>query len=264
MRFQTFASSSAGNAALLSCGGTHILIDAGISCRRIQAALRRQGLSLDDLAAVLITHTHTDHIAGLATLLKHCAAPIHCSEETGRQLCYRLAGAEGRLCPFPLGGQAEAGGCRVTSVPTSHDSPGSTGYRIDAAGESLGCLTDTGVVPEAAEVLLGVDLLVLEANHDVETLRAGPYPYYLKQRVLGPRGHLSNDAAAGFARRAAQAGTGAILLAHLSRENNTPQMALNAVSAALSAVNYAGSLSAAPWGEPGPVIDTAPREVVRC
>ena len=120
------------------------------------------------------------------------------------------------------------------------------------------------MVPEAAEVLLGVDLLVLEANHDVETLRAGPYPYYLKQRVLGPRGHLSNDAAAGFARRAAQAGTGAILLAHLSRENNTPQMALNAVSAALSAVNYAGSLSAAPWGEPGPVIDTAPREVVRC
>ena len=82
MRFQTFASSSAGNAALLSCGGSHILIDAGISCRRIRAALRQRGLSLRDLSAVLITHTHTDHIAGLATLIKSCQAPVYCSEET--------------------------------------------------------------------------------------------------------------------------------------------------------------------------------------
>lgn len=235
MRFQTFASSSAGNAALLSCGETHILIDAGISCRRIQAALGRRGLSLDDLSAVLITHTHTDHIAGLATLLKCCSVPIRCSEEVGRQLCYRLAGAERVLIPFPLGGQAEVGGCRVTSVPTSHDSPGSTGFRVDSEEGSLGYLTDTGVLPEAAEGLLGADLLVLEANHDVETLRSGPYPPYLKRRILGDGGHLSNEDCARFAVTLAESGATDIVLAHLSRENNTPAMARNAVETALSA-----------------------------
>ena len=253
MRFQTFASSSAGNAALLSCGGSHILIDAGISCRRIRAALRQRGLSLRDLSAVLITHTHTDHIAGLATLIKSCQAPVYCSEETARQLCYRLAGVERVLAAFPLGGETAAGGCRITSVPTSHDSPGSTGFRVDSPEGSLGYLTDTGVLPDAADRLLGVDLLVLEANHDVETLRSGPYPYYLKRRVLGPQGHLSNDDAARFARQSAEAGTGEIILVHLSRENNTPQMALCTVGTALSAAGYTGTLSAAPWGEAGPI-----------
>jgi phosphoribosyl 1,2-cyclic phosphodiesterase len=253
MRFQTFASSSAGNAALLSCGETHILIDTGISCRRIQTALRQLGLSLRDLSAVLITHTHTDHIAGLATLIKACQVPVYCSEETGRQLRYRLAGVERVLTTFPLGGETAVGGCRITSVPTSHDSPGSTGFRVDEAEGSLGYLTDTGVLPDAAECLLGVDLLVLEANHDVETLRSGPYPYCLKRRVLGPQGHLSNDDAARFARQSAEAGTGGIILAHLSRENNTPQMALRTVGTALSSVGYTGTLSAAPRGEAGPI-----------
>ena len=246
MRFQTFASSSAGNAALLSCGETHILIDAGISCRRIQTALGRLGLSLGDLSAVLITHTHTDHIAGLSTLLRHCSAPIRCSEEVGRQLCYRLAGAERVLAPFPLGGQTEVGGCRITSVPTSHDSPGSTGFRVDAAEGSIGYLTDTGMIPEAADCLLGVDLLVLEANHDVETLRSGPYPYYLKRRILGDGGHLSNEDCARFAVTLAEHGAAEIVLAHLSRENNTPAMALRAVGTALRAEGLAPRLSAAP------------------
>ena len=158
----------------------------------------------------------------------------------------RLPGVERLLCPFPLGTQFRIGDCRVVSIPTSHDSRGSTGYRIDSAGCSFGLLTDTGVLPAAAQSLLGVDLLVLESNHDVETLRSGPYPYALKQRVLGDLGHLSNDLAARFAAAAARAGTGEIVLAHLSRENNTPQMALNTVGRALEAAGWQGRLSVAP------------------
>ena len=253
MRFQTLASSSAGNAALLSCGETHLLIDAGISCLRLQKGLAEMGVPLEDLSAVLITHAHNDHTAGLATLLKRCAAPILCSEETARQLCYRMAGLEGRLRPFPLGGQTEMGDCLITSVPTSHDIPGSTGFRFDWGSCSLGYLTDTGVIPSQAECLLGTDILFLEANHDVETLRSGPYPYYLKARVLGACGHLSNDTAASFAREAALQGTGDIILAHLSQENNTPQMALNTVEAALRGADYRGQLSVAPRAGLSPV-----------
>ena len=246
IEFYTLASSSSGNAALLCTAGARLLIDAGISCARIRRVLAERGLTLEELDGILITHAHTDHISGLATLVKRCSVPIHCSEETGRQLCYQIAGVERLLCPFPLGTQLRIADCRITSIPTSHDSRGSTGYRIDSAGCSFGLLTDTGILPVSAQLLLGVDLLVLESNHDVETLRAGPYPYALKQRVLGDLGHLSNDLAARFAAASARAGTGEIVLAHLSKENNTPQMALNTVGRALEAAGWQGRLSVAP------------------
>ena len=246
IQFYTLASSSSGNAALLCTGASRLLIDAGISCMRLRRSLASLGTSLDELDGILITHAHTDHIAGLATLVKSHSVPIHCSEETARQLVYQVAGVERLLCPFPLGNQFRIGDCRVASIPTSHDSRGSTGYRIDSAGCSFGLMTDTGVLPVAAQLLLGVDLLVLESNHDVETLRSGPYPYALKRRVLGDAGHLSNDLAAQFAAASARAGTGEIVLAHLSRENNTPQMALNTVGRALEAAGWHGRLTVAP------------------
>ena len=246
MQFYTLASSSSGNAALLLTDSTRLLLDAGISCMRIRRALGGLGLGLDDLDGILVTHAHTDHIAGLATLIKKHAVPIHCSEETGRLLRAQLPGVERLLCPFPLGTQFRIGDCRIVSIPTSHDCRGSTGYRIDSAGCSFGLLTDTGILPISTQLLLGVDLLVLESNHDVEALRAGPYPYALKQRVLGDLGHLSNDLAARFAAASARAGTGEIVLAHLSQENNTPQMALNTVGRALEAVDWQGRLSVAP------------------
>ncbi|MBE6970313.1 MAG: MBL fold metallo-hydrolase [Ruminococcaceae bacterium] len=246
MRFCTFASSSAGNASLLSCGDTHILIDAGISCRRIVSSLKELGLGIDDLSAIFITHSHGDHIGGLTTLLKHHAPAIHCSEECARQLSYRIAGIDRCLYPFALGSSVTVNDCRITSIPTSHDASGSTGYHVAWQDLRFGYLTDTGILPAGAKQLLGVDLLFLEANHDVETLLSGPYPYHLKDRVLGPYGHLSNDTAAFFACDAAHFGTRNIILAHLSKENNTPQMALNAVGRALEAKGYDGRLTVAP------------------
>ena len=157
------ASSSSGNAALLCTGTSRLLIDAGISCMRIRRTLASLGVSLGELDGILITHAHTDHIAGLATLVKNYSIPIRCSEETARQLAYQVAGAERLLCPFSLGNQFRVGDCRVTSIPTSHDSRGSTAYRIDSAGCSFGLMTDTGILPVSAQLLLGVDLLVLES-----------------------------------------------------------------------------------------------------
>lgn len=243
----TLASGSSGNALLLSCGSTHLLVDAGISCRRITTSLRELGLSPEDLSAILITHTHTDHISGLQVLLKRTTCPIRGFGRTCRELEYRLAGISDRLQPMDPCAPYELGSCIVTAFPTIHDAPGSCGYRFDTGDGSVGLMTDTGfVTEEAAEVLPGVDLAVLESNHDVEAVRSGPYPYYLKQRILGDYGHLRNEDAARFAVALAEAGASEIILAHLSQENNTPAMARNAVETALSAAGLSPALSVAP------------------
>ncbi|WP_293008432.1 MULTISPECIES: MBL fold metallo-hydrolase [unclassified Oscillibacter] len=238
----TLASGSSGNAALLEKDGVCLLLDAGISCRRITSALRELGRSLEDLSGILITHTHADHIAGLQTLLKRWDGPIYASEAAGRDLRRRLAGIENRLSPFAMGERFTVDGCDVDAFPTSHDAPGSAGFRVG----DFGLLTDTGfVTDEAAEVLCGVPLLMLEANHDVDMLRGGPYPYFLKRRILGDEGHLSNEAAARFAVCSCRSGTEELVLAHLSRDNNTPETALCAVSAALAEAGEGPALSVA-------------------
>ena len=249
----TLASGSSGNALLLSAGSTHLLLDAGISCRRICAALQTLGLELTNLSGILVTHTHTDHISGLQTLLKRWSGPVYASERTAFGLADRLAASSLHLYPLAFGSACSLGGCVVTAFPTAHDAPGASGFRIDTTDGSVGLLTDTGyVTEEAAEILLGVDLAVLEANNDVETLRSGPYPYYLKQRILGSEGHLCNEDAARFAVTLAENGTSEIVLAHLSKENNTPAMARNTVEFALSAAGQNPLLSVAPRDTLGP------------
>ena len=252
MTLHTLSSGSQGNCLLLSDGDTHILVDAGISTRRIKAGLAQLELSMDELDGILITHEHTDHISGLATLIKHHSIPLYTSPGTARQLAYRLAGVEPLLRPRDPGTEFCIGSCRVTAFATSHDAAQSMDYRIDGSG-SVGILTDTGyVTDEAAQVLPGVSLLVLESNHDVEYLRSGPYPYTLKQRILGSQGHLSNDDAAAFAAQMAAAGTRCIVLAHLSRENNTPQRAWDTVQRRLNTVEAEVLLEVAPRSEVSP------------
>ena len=245
--FYTLASGSSGNALLLSCGDTHLLIDAGISLRRIKTSLKALSLTMEDLSAILITHTHSDHTAALATTVRHHGVPVFASSAAARELQYRVQNITPLLHPFDIGCELEFGSCRVHTFATAHDAPGSVCYRIDTPDGSFGVLTDSGfITPEAEALLPGVDLLVLEANHDVETLLSGDYPYFLKDRILGSRGHLSNETAAEFAVKAARAGTKKIILAHLSKENNTPAMAYNTVWQALSCCGCTAALSVAP------------------
>lgn len=244
----TLASGSEGNCLLLSGGSVHLLVDAGISARRITASLRSLGLSPCDVAAVLLTHEHTDHTAGLATLTKQYRLPLYASDGTAAALSLRCPALRDVLRPIPRRCEFALGDVTVTVFPTSHDAAGSVDYRFDRLGASVGVLTDTGfVTDEAEQTLRGVGLMVLESNHDVEWLLSGPYPYYLKQRIAGRCGHLSNDAAAAFARRMAESGTRRFVLAHLSRENNTPARALQTMETALSGLPAA--VEVAPRGE---------------
>ena len=246
----TLASGSEGNAALLSAGDIHILVDAGISARRVETALRELEHPAQELSAVLITHTHSDHIAGLRVLLKHTPVPVLASPAVCAALMRQMPGHAALMHPLCSGDRRNIGHVTVTAFSTSHDAAGSMDYRFDCGGASAGILTDTGyVTPAAEQILAGVELLLLESNHDIAMLQGGPYPFTLKQRILGDEGHLSNEAAAEFACRMAQTGTRQFVLVHLSKENNDPQLALSAVSGALRRGGYEASVCVAPRGE---------------
>ena len=247
------ASGSEGNCLLVSAGGTHLLVDAGISARRICGALQALALSPADISGVLLTHEHTDHICGVATLTKQHRLPLYASRGTAEALCRKSSCVSDVLRVIPRAGAFDIGNARITVFPTSHDAAESIDFRVDHGGAGVGILTDTGfVTPEAEQTLAGVDLMVLESNHDEEWLLSGPYPYYLKQRILGLQGHLCNEDAAQFAVTLVENGASDIVLAHLSRDNNTPAMALNAVAAALDGAGLAPELSVAPRDTVGP------------
>ena len=250
--FQTIASGSSGNGALVSQGGTHILIDMGISCRKLTQALHTMGVGPEDLTGILLTHEHSDHIKGLATYCKKYSTPVYCTRGTGHMVSYKTAGIDPLLHFVDIGQAFPLGEIQVTALATSHDCRESSAYYLESREGSLGYLTDTGYIPQTTgERILGADILLLESNHDEEMVRTGPYPYALQQRVLGPEGHLSNEAAAYYAAASAQAGTRHTILAHLSEENNTPALAKRVVGQALEAVGYRGTLEVAPRYEPG-------------
>ena len=243
MEFYTLASSSAGNAALVCHENTHILIDAGISCRRITQSLAALSLTLDDLDGILITHEHIDHVRALGTLQKKHAVPLYASFGTAAALDYPAP----YLHAFAADEAFAIKDLQIRSFRTSHDAKESVGYRIESSDGSLAVLTDTGfITDDAHDAALGADMLLLESNHDVIMLKNGDYPYYLKQRILGECGHLSNEAAAEFAVECVRAGTSDILLAHLSDENNSPQLAEYTVGRALQSSGLSVRLAAAP------------------
>ena len=243
MEFYTLASSSAGNAALVCHENTHILIDAGISCRRITQSLAALSLTLDDLDGILITHEHIDHVRALGTLQKKHAVPLYASFGTAAALDYPAP----YLHAFAADETFTIKDLQIRSFRTSHDAKESVGYRIESSDGSLAVLTDTGfITDDAHDAALGADMLLLESNHDVIMLKNGSYPYYLKQRILSEYGHLSNDAAAEFAIECVRAGTSDILLAHLSDENNSPELAEYTVGRALQSSGLSVRLATAP------------------
>lgn len=238
IRVFSLYSGSEGNAFLIHAPSGNLLIDAGKSARRLCTALSACGVAPTDLDAILVTHEHTDHVSALPVFLKKNPIPVHLANGC----VYRLENDPNTapcLAPHPPLWEGTLGGMRVRSFPTSHDSRASVGYRIDIPyGErvlSLGYATDLGTVTSDVEaMLLGCRAVILESNHDVDMLLGGPYPPDLKRRIHGKRGHLSNTDSAALAARLTSQGTRALLLAHLSRENNLPDLALGECTAAVA------------------------------
>ena len=246
----SIASGSSGNCGLLVDGNTRILIDLGVSVRRLTAALRRVGLTIDMLDAVLLTHEHIDHVKGLATFVKRHDVPVYASKGTAQALLAKNPDARKLLRPYWAGDTFTVGTMDVQSFPTPHDAAESVGYRFHMHDFSFGFATDLGFMPgEIKSKLRGCDAVVLESNHDVDMLHNGPYPWPLKQRVAGNQGHLSNPDCALCAVELAQSGTSTIVLAHLSEHNNTPMRALRETRLALDAAGQTCELFVAPKDE---------------
>lgn len=237
-RICTLASGSSGNSVLLSDCGRHILVDMGISLKKTTMSLAQLGLDIGDLSAILVTHSHSDHISGLNTLCKKWSVPVLSTKQAAGGIVKACPEAGRNLMVFEPGSSFALKGFGVTSFPTPHDSEGSVCYRIACASKDVGIMTDLGYVPpKILEGMEGVDAIVIEFNHDVNRLTLGPYPYHLKQRILSDRGHLSNETASDAARWLAERGTKSFILSHLSKENNTPQLAYAAALAALGDID---------------------------
>lgn len=244
MKASIFASGSSGNCMLLTSGDTNILIDAGISMRRAEDALRQAGLTMRDIGGVLITHEHSDHISGLKMMLKHYELPVYAPRTLAARLRGMLPELDGFLRIIEPGKDFRIGSLSVRAFHTPHDTDESVGYRIESDGV-FAVATDMGHVTDEVETnLIGADAVLVESNHDVEMLSYGAYPVYLKRRILSDRGHLSNADCAKLVRRLAESGVKRIVLGHLSRENNTPEKALREAGQAIA--GYPVQLCCAP------------------
>ncbi len=234
MKICTLASSSSGNCTLVTGGGATLLIDAGISMRRTVAAMKNAGVDPGTLSAVLVTHEHSDHISGIPMLTKHFRVPVYMSRGTADGVRKAYPRSDMDIREFSAGDGFEINGLLIRSFATPHDTPESVGYRLTDGTVSFVLATDTGYL---SETLLagakGADAAVIEANHDLNMLRYGMYPAYLKRRIMADTGHMSNKISGIFAQELVKTGAKRIILGHLSKENNTPRLAYSAVSAAL-------------------------------
>lgn len=242
-RLSPLFSGSSGNSYYIGSRSAGVLIDAGRSARQIDGML--QALGVDPLAiqGILVTHEHSDHISGLRVFAKKYSLPVFASRGTLAAIQNAIGDAT-RLCPVQPGELLEIAGMTISPFSISHDCAEPMGYRIQTADDRGFCLaTDLGFLSDSVkEQLLGCDLVVLESNHDVEMLKNGPYPYILKRRILSDRGHLSNAVCAQLLPQLVKSGVRRFVLAHLSRENNSPALAENAAVAALSQAGYVRDL----------------------
>ena len=236
-RFCSLFSSSSGNATYLGTATDGILIDAGVSAKRLKNALLQREIDPASIRALFVTHEHSDHISGLRVFASVHHIPVYATRGTIAGL--EEAGALSDKFPvfeLPAGSDVEVGGMNVHAFATPHDSLESCGFTVTLEDERKAAVcTDIGhMTNEIMRNLLGCDLVMLESNHDVGMLENGPYPYFLKRRILSDTGHLSNAACADVAVQLVEHGTTRLFLGHLSAENNLPELAFQTTLCALS------------------------------
>lgn len=246
MRMCSIASGSSGNCIYAGSDSTHLLIDTGISGKRTESGLRELDLSIGDIDGIFITHEHVDHIHGLGVLSRKYQIPIYCTAGTKRGILAdrRIGYVDEELIQVIRPDQKYVvKDMVITPIRISHDAADPVGYKISHGKLKGAVVTDLGVYNDyIVEHLKGMDILFLEANHDVNMLQVGPYPYPLKQRILGERGHLSNEASGKLLCRILHDNLKAIVLSHLSKENNLPELAYETVRAevTMSELPYKG------------------------
>jgi phosphoribosyl 1,2-cyclic phosphodiesterase len=233
MRFASLGSGSEGNGLVVEAGGTCVLIDCGFGVRDTVMRLERIGLEPSSLTAILVTHEHTDHIGGVPAFAARHDIPVWATFGTLAEVSLRFEGMA-QVYGFDSHDHFAIGALEITPVPVPHDAREPVQYVIGDGARRIGVLTDLGISTAHVEASLsGCDALVLECNHDLAMLEHGGYPHSLKQRIAGRFGHLHNEAAAAILARIDTSHLVHIIAAHLSRENNTPDLARTALAAAL-------------------------------
>jgi len=233
MRLVSIASGSSGNCIYVGSDHTHILVDAGISNKRIEQGLNEIGVKGSELDAIVITHEHSDHIKGLGVLARKHGLPIYSTRETLEEISVAKGLGElpeGLFHEVLPDVQLSIGDLELTSFSIDHDAANPVAYRIRHGRHSVAVATDMGHYDQyIIDHLQGLDALLLESNHDVNMLETGPYPYYLKRRILSDHGHLSNENAGRLLSQVLHDHLKKILLGHLSKENNYEALAYETV-----------------------------------
>ena len=246
MQLYSIASGSSGNCIYLGEEDGGILIDAGISRKRIVTGLERKGLSLDDIKAIFITHEHSDHISGLGPVLRKNPIPVYATADTVSAIWEKTN--MNNISPELFHSirpeeEIEAGEMLVRPFSISHDAVDPVCYTVEKQGKRAAVATDMGCFDDTIIRVLGqCDSVMIEANHDINMLQVGPYPYSLKMRILGNKGHLSNTSCADLIKEILHKDLKHLVLGHLSRENNFPQLAYRTVLDELEKTETWGTL----------------------
>ena len=249
VRVAFLGSGSSGNCTAVAFGETLVLLDCGFSARETKRRLEVVGLGALPVAGLLLTHDHGDHVAGLRVLAKRHGMPVYASAGTWRSR--RIGEHPESACVTSAEDRFAIGGIAVRSFRASHDTAEPLGYVLEVGGRRIGVCTDSGqLTEEAAEALRGCDLLGIEANHDLEMLQRGPYPAFLKRRILSARGHLSNGQACAAIEQLACDRLTTVVGLHLSRTNNAPELARRALVARAAGIGLGADVFVASQFEP--------------
>lgn len=229
----SIASGSSGNCICVGTDDCHVLIDAGISGKRVEQGLNALDLTCSDMQGILITHEHIDHIAGLGVLARRYGFPLYATERTIEAVkTIKSVGKidESLFRPIIPEEDFYIGDMVFHPISISHDAADPVAYRFSNGKQTMAVMTDIGTYDgRIVEELQGLDALMLEANHDIRMLQTGIYPYPLKQRILGDKGHLSNESSGQLLCELLHDGLHAVMLGHLSKENNYEELAYETV-----------------------------------